>query len=92
MKKKGRKNLTANDLIDMYKKMLKAQRDGGDFDLTVRDLCLIWNYPTSTSSAVYHIPKLIDMGLVKCKPASTGGHKRYRAIERPSQKGVAVNS
>lgn len=66
-------------LFAMHARMLKAQKDGGDFDLTIRDLMEIWNYPTSTSSARYHIPKLIEMGLVKVK--CTGRRHVYRAVD-----------
>jgi hypothetical protein len=71
---------TESKLLELHEKMLKAQKDGGDFDLTIRDLMMIWGYPTSTSAARYHLPRMVELGLVKYRIRGTR-HRTYRAVE-----------
>jgi hypothetical protein len=67
-------------LQDLYALMLNEQKRGGDFDLTIRDLMIVWKIPTSTSHVRYYLLKMVEKGLVKFRVR--GSYRTYRAIER----------
>ena len=63
----------------MHKKALAAQRAGGDFDLTLRELMGIWSLG-STSAVSYHVQRFVEMGLFRTRQVGKRAHA-YRAVD-----------
>lgn len=65
------------DVLELHHDMLQAQKAGGDFDLSFRELMQVWKL-SSTSAVDYQLQRLLKCGLVKCK--DHGRYKNYRAV------------
>lgn len=71
----GIRPFPGHDIKTLFRKMKRAQKSSGGFDLTVRELMEIWGY-ASTSAVHYALQRLEKAGLVISK--RFGKSTRYR--------------
>jgi hypothetical protein len=64
-------------LRDLWKKMLRAQEKGNDFDLTFEEIVEAWGYAAKSRATAY-LPMLVEAGYVISKERGT--ITKYRAL------------